>query len=335
MNLVASSPASTQKPHTVSVVIPVYQGEHTLESLLREIEPLTHGSTTSSGQAFTVNEVILVHDGAIDRSDETMLRLAKTYAFVQLIWLSRNFGQHPATLAGMASATGEWVATMDEDGQQSPADIAAMLDTALQNNSQLVYAKPLNPPPHGLLRNMLSACAKFLVMRFLGFRSFGKFHSFRLIDGEIARSLAAYCGNNVYLDIALFWIVARTTHCPVRLRDEGKRASGYSLRTLVQHFWRLVMTSGTRPLRLIQLLGTASIVLSIAITVYALWMKFTGLQVQGWASLVIVMAFFSGCILFSLGIIAEYLAVALNIVMGKPLYLVSSKPPRRNNSSSS
>jgi undecaprenyl-phosphate 4-deoxy-4-formamido-L-arabinose transferase len=231
----------------------------------------------------------------------------------------------------MASSRSDWVITMDEDGQQHPADIAALLDTALTHGSQLVYATPKNAPPHGLLRNTLSRIAKVFFVYALGNRSFGSFNSFRLINGEIARSLAAYCGNNVFLDVALSWVVSRVHHTPVLLRPEMGRPSGYSIRSLVRHFMKLVLTSGTRPLRFIMMIGLLSMILAIAITGYALWAKFhLQVPVQGWTSLVIVVSFFSGCILFSLGVISEYLAVALNIAMGRPLYLITSKPTRRN-----
>jgi undecaprenyl-phosphate 4-deoxy-4-formamido-L-arabinose transferase len=245
------------------------------------------------------------------------------------VWLSRNYGQHAATLAGMASATGDWVATIDEDGQQDPVCIGDMLDAALAKSLQLVYAQPTNPPPHGWLRNALSRAAKAITVRLIGESEFGRFNSFRLVDGEIARTLAAYCGNGVYLDIGLFWITARIGHAPVRLRSEMGRPSGYSYIKLLGHFWTLVLTTGTRPLRLITLMGFGSVVLAVAIAGYALYGKVSGgAPVQGWASLLIVVAFFSGCILTALGVIAEYLAVTMSIVMGKPLYVVGSKPTR-------
>jgi undecaprenyl-phosphate 4-deoxy-4-formamido-L-arabinose transferase len=156
--------------------------------------------------------------------------------------------------------------------------------------------------------------------------------SFRLVRGDIARSLAAYCGNGVFLDIALFWITGRVSQCSVMLRREQDRPSGYSFRKLFGHFWQLLLTSGTRPLRLITVMGFSSLILAIFITAYALWVKFyLAVPVQGWASIVIVVAFFSGCILMSLGVIAEYMAVTMSIVMGKPLYVVASQatPPRK------
>jgi polyisoprenyl-phosphate glycosyltransferase len=313
----------------VSVVIPVYRGETCLRALVEELAPLASGSTTPQGRAFGVDEVLLVHDCGPDRSDRTIEALAEEYPFVRPVWLSRNFGQHAATLAGMASATGDWVATLDEDGQQDPADIGRMLDTGLDLSLQLVYAKPSNPPPHGWVRNRLSGTAKAIATRILGSAEVGHFNSFRLVEGEIARSLAAYCGQGVFLDVGLFWITGRAGHCLVRLRPERGRPSGYSFVSLFAHFWHLILTTGTRPLRLITLTGLGSVVFALAISVYAIYARFfTDVPVRGWASLVVVVAFFSGCILTALGVIAEYLAVTMSIVMGKPLYMVGTKPTR-------
>lgn len=314
--------------HHISLVIPVYSGEKTLATLMQEVAALSTDQLSEGGNLFLISEVLLVHDCGPDRSDKTIEALAAQYDFIRPVWLSRNFGQHAATMAGMASATGDWVATIDEDAQQDPRDIGRMLDTALANSYQLVYAKPTNPPPHGWLRNAASLTAKAITSKILN-SPMGRFNSFRLVDGEIARTLAAYCGNGVYLDVGLFWITGRIGHCPVKLRIELDRPSGYSYSKLIGHFWRLVLTTGTRPLRLITLVGLFSMILAVVITGYALYGKFSGLvPVQGWTSLVIVVAFFSGSILTALGVIAEYLAVTMGIVMGKPLYVVASKPTR-------
>src|SRR5947207_15436251 len=106
--------------HEVSLVVPVYQGEKTLRALVEEIAPLTSPQTTAQGRRFRVAELLLVHDGGVDDSASVMKQLAADHAFVRPLWLSRNFGQHPATLAGMASTVSTWVATLDEDGQQNP-----------------------------------------------------------------------------------------------------------------------------------------------------------------------------------------------------------------------
>jgi polyisoprenyl-phosphate glycosyltransferase len=312
-------------------VVPVYQGERTLEALLAEIEPLVQPKETPRGRRFRVNEVILVHDGAIDHSHSVMEALARRYPFVTPVWLSRNYGQHPATLAGMAASSGDWVATLDEDGQQDPADIAELLDHAVEGDVALVYAKPVNGAPHARWRNAVSRLAKRLSVALVGNRSIVGFNSFRLVRGDVARSLAAYCGNGVFLDVALSWVVGQTAVCPVTLRPERGRPSGYTLGKLTAHFGRLILTAGTRPLRIISILGSLSILLGIVVSVHTLWAKLAHqIPVQGYTSLLIVVCFFSGIILFSLGVIAEYLALVVTTTMGKPLYITVSRPSRND-----
>ena len=83
--------------------------------------------------------------------------------------------------------------------------------------------------------------------RTLGAGRLRDFHSYRLVLGEVGRGLAAYCGESVFLDVALTWVVNRSATCPVAMRDERGRPSGYSTRRLASHFWRLVLTSGHPP----------------------------------------------------------------------------------------
>lgn len=311
----------------ISVVVPVFQGERTLGDLVGELMPWTTERLSPGGNWFRVTEVILVNDGAVDGSSQVMQALAEVHPFVRPVWLSRNFGQHPATLAGMASSSGDWVVTMDEDGQHDPADIAPMLDLACASDAQLAYAQATNLAPHGWWRNATSRGAKWLGGLLIGTRAAGAYSSFRLIQGEIARSLAAYCGQGVFLDVALSWVVARVVCCPVTLRTERGRASGYTMGRLLSHFWRLVLTIGTRPLRIIAILGGISILTSVAISAYVIWAKVAHhVPIQGWTSLITAVCLFSGLILFSLGVIAEYLAMTLTMAMGKPLYLSVSPP---------
>lgn len=317
-----------RRPHSVSVVIPVYQGERTLPALLAEIAPYTRSFSSPGGHEVQVSEVLLVHDNGPDASAEVMRRLAGEYPFVRTIWLSRNFGQHPATLAGIASSGSDWILTMDEDGQHDPGYLGAMLDVAMAERADVVYARPTNTPPHGFVRNLASSASKRLVRISTHEVNATEFQSFRLLLGEVGRSVAAYAGAGVYLDVGLAWVALRVGTCPIVLRGQGDRPSGYSLHTLTSHFWRMVVSSGTRALRLVSLLGIAFAVGGFLLALYfivakAFWAAPTP---SGWPSLMVALLVCSGAILFSLGIIAEYIGVAVNMAMGKPLYLIVSDP---------
>jgi glycosyltransferase involved in cell wall biosynthesis len=270
----------------------------------------------------------MVHDCGPDDSARVMRELEARHPVARSIWLSRNFGQHAATLAGMASAGGDWIVTLDEDGQHDPAYIGAMLDVALAEQVSVVYARPTNSAPHGAARNVASRGAKRLVNVLSGGADTSMFNSYRLILGEVGRSVAAYAGSGVYLDIALGWVAGRPATAPVVSRGEGEgRRSGYSTRTLLSHFWRMVLTGGTRGLRLVSGLGIAFAFLGLLLAAFIAIRQLTHpAPVEGWTSLMVVTLICTGAILFSLGVIAEYVGVAVNMAMGKPLYLITQDP---------
>ncbi len=112
----------------------------------------------------------------------------------------------------------------------------------------------------------------------------------------------------------------------MRAEGEGRR-SGYSARTLLSHFWRMVLTGGTRGLRLVSLLGVVFSLIGLLVAVFVVYRRLTSPDpTQGWASLIVVVLISTGAILFSLGVIAEYVGVAVNMAMGKPLYLITQDP---------
>ena len=311
----------------LSVVIPVYRGEETLPALMAEIEPLTHTQTTPGGREFVVEEVLLVWDRGPGNSDKVLRQLSKQYTWVRPLWLSRNFGQHAATLAGMTSSGGDWIVTMDEDGQQDPAFIPAMLDAAYDQEAQLVYGTPSNPPPHSAVRNFASKTVKKVFAGALAEGGFAEFNSYRLVLGEIGRSVAAYTGTGVYLDVALSWVVADATTFPVFARREGREASNYTYRRLFGHFSRLIVSSGTRPLFFVSWLGVLFVLMGAAASVWVLYQRISGeIIIAGWASTFIALMLIGGAMLLSLGIIAQYIGAATNMSLGKPLYVVVRDP---------
>ena len=314
-------------PLNLSVVIPVYRGEETLPKLMTELQALTVEQITPQGRKFYVGEVVLVWDRGPGHSDQVIRELAHQFPWIKPVWLSRNFGQHAATLAGMTSSGGDWIVTMDEDGQQDPRFIAHMIDAAYERQAQLVYGTPTSPPSHGKIRNLGSKTAKKLFTNFLADQEFADFNSYRLVLGEVGRSVAAYTGNGVYLDVALSWVVADVTSCPVIAREEGRAADNYNYRRLFSHFGRLIISSGTKPLALVSWLGVFFVFIGGLVSVWVLWQRITGgLAIAGWASTFVALMVIGGAILLSLGIVAQYVGAATNMSLGKPLYVVVRDP---------
>lgn len=319
----------TGTPVEVSVVIPVYCGALTVPEVVKELETLTVPARTPAGLVFRVVEVVLVWDHGPDESDVVIGQLAAEYDWVRPVWLSRNFGQHPATVAGMSSTRGEWVVTLDEDGQHDPADIGLLLDSAYATGAELVYAAPSNPPPHSFARNLASRLTKGVVLRMLSGPTAVPFHSFRLIHGEHARAVAAFCGPGVYLDVALGWLIGDVASTPIAMRNEGRPSTSYNPRRLLSHFWRLVLSSGNRPLRIVSVLGLICSLLGIVYAAVLVVQRLTGATaVHGWTSAIVATLVVGGVTLISLGVIAEYLGMAASLSMGKPMFVAVSRPFR-------
>lgn len=311
------------------MVIPVYDGGRTLPSLMAEIEPLTKLQRTAQGFDYVVSEVLLVWDGGSSDSAARLQEISANFEWARPIWLSRNFGQHAATLAGMSSTSGEWVITLDEDGQHDPAFIGQLLDCALTESAQLVYAAPTNGRPHGAFRNLSSASARWMFNLLVGESNIDQFHSYRLMLGEVARGTAAYTGPGVYLDVALSWVVSSSTVTPVPMRNEGRAASNYSFKKLLAHFGRLVISSGTRPLIFVSIIGFVFFMLGILFSLWVLFQRlFTDNIPQGWTSSFVATLVVGGLTLLSLGVIAQYLRTAVNMSLGKPLYVVVEDPKK-------
>lgn len=323
----SSVTAETPFVHEISVVVPVYGGEKTLPPMIDELAEFHTEHVSPDGHRYRVMEVLLCYDHGRDASDAVIRSLARQYDFVHGVWLSRNFGQHPATLAGMSQSHGDWVVTMDEDGQHDPKAIAEMLDTAMRQQADVVYADPVNRTSSSPFRNITSHGAKFAARVLLGSTDAQKYQSFRLILGDIARILAKNAGAGTYLDIALGWICNRVATCPVVFRSSDNRRSSYNLVRLIGHFWSMVLTGGTRPLRFVSMIGGITAAIGIIWAVVLACLQLFGkafYDVHGWTSLIVAILVFSGLMLLAIGIVAEYIGVIVRTCMGKPAYVIVS-----------
>ncbi|MGO4255799.1 glycosyltransferase [Marmoricola sp. RAF53] len=319
----ASEPSAPE--HLISVVIPVYEGEGCLAATVEDLVAHTAVTTTEGGLRYRVGEVLLVHDGGSDDSPRVIRELAARHDFIRPVWLSRNFGQHAATLAGMASAGGEWIVTMDEDGQHDPAFLGALLDTAVTEGARVVYGRDAHPPRS--VGRMSGVVARRAVNALSGGPDASLFGSYRLVLGEVGRGVAAYAGSGVYLDIALGWVVGSAASTPVTMRADRDHRWGYSLRRSVTDFLRMVLTGGTRGLRIVSLLGLILAALGLLAAVGLVVRQLVDeAPVQGWTSLAVVILISSGAIILTLGVIAEYIGVTVNMALGKPLYVATQDP---------
>lgn len=311
----------------ISVVVPVYAGEAYVEQLTADIESLRHSFRASRGD-ISLNELIFVDDGARDNSPALLDRIAVTRDWVRVLHLSRNFGQHAATIAGISHSSGDWIVTLDEDLQHPPARIVDMLRKAAETGSDVVYAKPTGTVHQKLARDLSSRAYKRMMEWITGNANLRRVNSFRLLRGSVGREAARVSQHDTYFDVTLSWFTGRIATAPMSLKDEryiGTGKSGYGFRSLLSHGRRMIASSQLKVLRLGVLFGLVvagvSVVGSIALILIRLLMPQL-IAIQGWASQMLAITFFGGFCIFLLGILLEYMSIMVMRSNGRPLFFV-------------
>ncbi|MGE3892532.1 MAG: glycosyltransferase, partial [Steroidobacteraceae bacterium] len=126
---------------TLSLVVPVYSGAAYLADLVEEIAALRR-RWEAAGVRILISEALFVLDGPVDESATVLADLAARYPWVRRVELSRNYGQHSATVAGILYSSGDWIVTLDEDLQHRPQQIEQLLIAACAERADVVYALP-------------------------------------------------------------------------------------------------------------------------------------------------------------------------------------------------
>jgi glycosyltransferase involved in cell wall biosynthesis len=312
----------TEAPKSVCVIIPVYQSVNQLEKTVRELTETLISSIEMKSLNYELQRVVLVDDGSSDGSIDIVKFLSQS-PLVSAIYLNRNYGQHAAIFAAVLSSTEDVIVTMDEDGEHDPSIISSMLKELENGKNDIVYAdfkqKRIN------LKEISSSLAK----RFIAFISrepnIRHISSFRAVRGPIFRAASVYANNGSFLDIALGWISNKvsTVATAKRITD---RKSTYNLKGLVNHFSRLFFAAGIKPLIFLFNIGWVISMFSLIGIAVIIYGKIVGsISVQGWVSNIVVIVFFGGLTISSVGLVARYLSSIVETSSGKPFFTIKNQ----------
>jgi undecaprenyl-phosphate 4-deoxy-4-formamido-L-arabinose transferase len=302
---------------SVSAVVPVYNSEATLPELVSRLR------ATLSAEAMEY-EIILVNDGSRDRSWDIVRDLARERGDVVGISLARNHGQHNALLCGIREARGAVIVTLDDDLQNRPEDVPALL-ARIREGYDVVYAVPQRQH-WGLMRNVAARVTKLVLQNAMGASTASMIGGFRAFRREVRDAFAGYGSLFVNIDVLLTWGAARfgtvvVTHEPRRV---GR--SNYTLRALAKHTLNMMTGFSTLPLQLATGVGFLFTLFGIGVLAYVLGRYLLqGVAVQGFTFLASIIAIFSGAQLFALGIFGEYLARVFHRSTGQPSYTVRER----------
>lgn len=305
------------KQPVISFVSPVYKAEKILERLVDEI----HKVMLLIGTPY---EIILVDDRSPDKSWDVMKQLSREFPVVKSIRLSRNFGQHPAIMAGLAHAKGEWVVVLDCDLQDQPKEVLKLY-TKVQEGFDIVLAKRKNRQD-SFFKKMTS----FVFSKIYGFftdtqydnevANFGIYHS-KVIASilEISDSIKFFPLFVKFVGYHSISIIVE--HGP---REEGN--SSYSLSKLISLAFNSIISFSNKPLKLFVKFGLIISLISFLFGLYNVYLTLTHqIEVLGYSSIIVSIWFLSGIVITTIGVTGIYVGKIFDQTKDRPTYLIDEE----------
>jgi len=265
-------------------------------------------------------ETIFVEDHGKDDSWEVLKKLKAAHPDeIKAIRLSKNFGQHNATLCGFGFARGEYIITIDDDLQTPPSEIARLIESMTAEPADLIYGIT-RKKNHSRARNLGSASLKKSSKVMHG--SPGEGSSFRLITRSLADKILQHNQHFIYLDEVLYWYTDDIAFVDVIHLPRKYQQSGYTLLKLAHLIGNIMMYYTMLPLKFLVYGGFFFSLVTFVYGVYHIVKKWLFDVPLGYTSLIVAILFSTSIILFSLGVIGEYLRRIYEVQNRKPPFSI-------------
>jgi glycosyltransferase involved in cell wall biosynthesis len=317
-SLAQSAISPIENPCELSLVIPAFNEAGNLEALLKRVIPLLERLSKDW-------ELIFIDDGS---SDETFAHIVAAHvkdARIRCVSFSRNFGKEIAIAAGLDAARGDAVVIMDADLQHPPEMIERFMEL-WREGYDVVYGQRIDRQTDSWARRAFTAVFYHL------FASFGETPlpdgagDFRLLDRKAVNALRLM-GERARFSKGLYaWIGFKSIGVPFEVSDRITGSSKFGFRRLISFAFDGIASFSTVPLRVWTYIGAlvSGFALLMAASVIISTLLY-GIDVPGYATIVVSITFFAGVQLLSLGIIGEYIGRIFAEVKGRPLYLVGQR----------
>lgn len=300
-----------------SVVIPVYNSAPIVGTTIDRV-------VAAFTEAGLDHEVILVNDGSQDGSWDVIAEKARTVPHVVALDLLKNYGQHHANLAGLREATGDYVITMDDDLQNPPDQALLLIDEAMTGRD-VVFGEFERKQAPGY-RRIGSKLVELVNRRIFAQPADLVVSNFRILRRDVVDRICASRNAHPYITgQALLYSSNRSN---VRVRHEARPVgkSNYSLVRILSLVFTILFSYSSYPLRLSALIGFAISMVSFLLgVVYVLLALFGHTRVQGWTTLVVLLAIFNGFTIALLSMLGEYVVRTLNAVTSQESYHVVAR----------
>jgi len=304
----------------LSIVIPVYNSEKTIEEVVNEIE-----IAVSKLNSKYYLEIILVNDYSKDNSLEVCKNICKHKSFVKLISFSKNFGQHNALMAGIKIASGDYIISMDDDLQTPPDEMGKLIDELEKNNYDVVYAK-YKTENKSIFRvfgsfiddkmaNILAEKPKKITI-----------NSYFIMKKYIAKEIIKYDHAYPYIAGLIFRVTQNVGNVLIEHRERKIGKSNYTLKKLLQLWFNGFTNFSVQPLRISSIFGLFLSMTGFIYLLIVIVKKIMNPGISaGWTSIMAAIIFFGGIQLLSIGLLGEYIGRLFLSINKKPQYVIKEK----------
>lgn len=305
----------------LSVVIPCYNEEESIERLLEEV----HAALRPTGLDY---EIVLVDDGSRDRTFPILAEHAKTDTTLTVVTFRRNFGQTAAMQAGFDHARGDVIATIDADLQNDPRDIPRMLEY-IRQDYDMVAGWRADRKDTFINRRLPSILANWLISRITGVRLHDYGCTLKVMKAEVAKEMRLYGEMHRFIPVVASWMGVRIVEVKVnhrpRLFGTSKYGIGRTIRVVLDLMTvRFIQSYLARPMQIFGLAGLVCFGLGGIISLVLAFQKLVhGAPLSDRPLLLLgVLLIVVGIQLASIGLVADVLARTYFESQKKPSYYV-------------
>lgn len=298
----------------LSIISPIYRAENIVEQLVFEIEK----------EISVLNieyEIILVDDRSPDQSWKKMTELAQKNKRLKIIRLSRNFGQHPAILAGLNHAQGTWVVVMDCDLQDQPKEIIPLYKKALEGY-EVVLARRLNREDH-FLKKLSSKIFSKVYSFFTDTKYDNEIANFGIYHQKVIQSVLKISDYIKFFPLFVNFVGFNSTSIVV---EHAPRISGkttYSFSKLVSLAFNTIISFSNKPLKLFVKFGMMISFISFCVGSYYIYQALHNeIAVLGFTSIIVSIWFLSGIIITTIGVTGIYVGKIFDQSKNRPVYII-------------
>jgi glycosyltransferase involved in cell wall biosynthesis len=304
-------------PERISLIIPFYNEGAAVDTFFDTIEPVL---AALSSYTF---ELVCVDDGSRDDTLERLLARARSDSRIVIVELTRNFGKESAMTAGIDRAGGAAAIVLDADLQDPPQLIGDMLALWKSTGADMVLARRTDRSCDGALKRLTAKWFYRLHNRVANVQIPENVGDFRLMSRPVLDALKALPERQRFMKGLFAWVGFKTVTLDYVRSARSAGATKFSGWKLWNFALDGVSAFSTMPLRVWTYLGG---LVSLVATVYALYyvarIVVHGIDVPGYASLLLAILFFGGVQLVSVGILGEYMGRIHEEVKQRPIYLV-------------